>query len=1072
MRQLGIITLLLVTCSLWAGIQVKGIVIDEQSEPMIGVNVIVKGTQNGTITDYDGFFSIEVNNASDILQISYIGYKSKELVAGNGKKTHNIQLLEDRQAIDEVVVVGYQDMRKRDLTGSVAKADINEMLKAQVPSFDQALAGRIAGVQVSSSEGMPGGTMNIVIRGNNSVTQDNSPLYIIDGFPIEDPSVASTINPNDIESLDVLKDASATAIYGSRGANGVVIITTKKGAVGKMQINYDGSVGFQQVTRTIPMMDSYEFVRLQTETYYSTTIMQPYSYFPVKGEITGDYSINNTYFKDLLADKTDDYRVNLEDYRNAPFYDWQSAIFRTALVHSHNLSVTGGTQEVRYNAGLSYYDQDGVVICSNYKRVQGRVGLDIKRNRLSVNLKANFSHSENLGNSPSERKSSGMSNLFYSVWSYRPTTQPSRSMESLMNNALDDDVSVNNDTRYNPIKSLNNEYSKNIYNTIQFNGFVEYEFIKGLKLRVTGGYTYKGQDVEKFYNSSTRYGMATATNKVNATYNRYATSNWINEDYLTYQTTVKGAHHINAMVGFSYQGQRYKLYGFKTGYIPYESLGMAGMSLGTPISTSSSLTEWTMLSGYARFNYNYKSRYYLTATFRADGSSKMAKGNKFGYFPSVSAGWTITEENWAESAKPWLSNLKIRASWGQTGNNRVDSYAAYAQLSQLKAASGNVSSAVYGYNNNTSNVGVVPISLANENLKWETTTQTDIGLDLGLFSDRLTIVLDWYNKVTHDLLIAAELKPSSGYPSATKNIGSVQNTGWEFSFNTVNIKRKHFEWTTAFNIAFNKNKVLGLAENQAAMLTNAYFDDGYTAPNYIAKVGYPIGMMYGYVYEGTYKLDEFTGTAGSYMLKEGIPYFSSEANTQPGMPKYADLDGNGVIDSNDQTFIGRGDPIHTGGFNNTWTFYGVDLSVFLQWSYGNDILNANRLFFENGMMSKDRNMYATYADRWTLNNPTSDIPAVHSTPSNSVFSSRIIEDGSYLRLKTISLGYTLPQSLTRKAKIEKVHFAVSFNNVFTWTNYSGYDPEVSVRNSALTPGMDYSAYPRARTCMFNFNIVF
>lgn len=1060
---------MLLSWSAFAQVKVSGVVLDEHSEPMIGVNVVIKGSSVGTITDMDGFFVLDASKSSDILQVSYLGYQTKEVMVGNGKKQLTIQLLEDSKALDEVVVVGYQDMRKRDVTGSIAKADMGEMLKAPVATFDQALAGRVAGVQVSSSEGTPGGTMNIVIRGNNSVTQDNSPLYIIDGFPIEDANMVAAINPNDIESLDILKDASATAIYGSRGANGVVIITTKKGTVGKCHVTYDGSVGFQHITKTIPMMNAYEFIQLQNEIYYASDMRAAYSYYPMKGDITGDYSIENKYFQELLADKPNTYRVEASDYINAPTYDWQDAIFQDALQTNHTLGINGGNQDVRYNASISYYNQDGIVKYSNFNRIQGRVGLDIKKNRLHVNLKGNYSHSKSKGASPSQTQYSGMNNLFYSVWGYRPTTQPTTAFESLVDSNVDDNINASNDYRFNPIKSLKNEYSTTEYNIAQFNALLEYEFTKGLVLHVTGGYTYNGRDGETFNNSNTRYGMPTSTNKVNASYTRYCTKTWLNEDYITYQTTIKKSHHINAMAGFSYQGSKYKVYGFSTGYIPYESLGMAGMSLGTPLNTSSSESDWAMLSAYARFSYDYKSRYYFTATFRADGSSKMAKGHKFGYFPSVSAGWTMTEEKWMSPAKPWLSNLKIRASWGQTGNNRVSDYASYAQLSTLKAASGNISSSVYGYGNNVANVGVAPIALANENLKWETTTQTDIGLDLAFFSDRLNFVVDWYNKVTDDLLLAADLMPSAGYPSATKNIGSVQNQGWELTINTENFKRKNFQWTTNFNISFNKNKVLALAENQAAMLTNAKFDQNYnTMPNYIAKIGYPIGMMYGYVYEGTYKPEDFDGD----VLKEGIPYFSSESATQPGFPRYADLNGDGVVDSNDQTFIGRGDPIHTGGFNNTWTFYGVDLSVFFQWSYGNDILNANRLFFENGNKTKDLNMYKSYVDRWTPTNSDSDIPCVSNSPSNRVFSSRVIEDGSYLRLKTISLGYTIPQDLTRKAKIDKVHFSFSLNNIYTWTKYTGYDPEVSIRHSALTPGLDFSSYPRALTFMFNFNIAF
>ncbi|MGN0209015.1 MAG: SusC/RagA family TonB-linked outer membrane protein, partial [Paludibacteraceae bacterium] len=382
---------LLVTVGVCAQSPFMGTVVDENGEPLIGVNILIKGTSTGTMTDFDGNFTLSVND-KDVLVVSYLGFKTQELNINRKKQPMLITLYEDKQALDEVVVIGYQDVRKKDLTGSVAKPNMEEMLKAPVASFDQALAGRVAGVNVSSGEGMPGGEMSIVIRGSNSVTQDNSPLYVVDGFPVEDASIASAINPNDIESIDILKDASATAIYGSRGANGVVIISTKKGAIGAPQVTYDGSVGVQHITRKIPMMDAYEFVRLQSEMYSQSELEAKNGYFPTKQSLLDEYgTINNSYFASLLESKPNDYRVSLEDYCNAEQYDWQDIIFRDAVQTNHSLSMTGGTPEARYNASLSYYYQDGIVKYSNYNRFQGRIGLNVKKNRLTINLKANYS---------------------------------------------------------------------------------------------------------------------------------------------------------------------------------------------------------------------------------------------------------------------------------------------------------------------------------------------------------------------------------------------------------------------------------------------------------------------------------------------------------------------------------------------------------------------------------------------------------------------------------------------------------------------------------------------------------
>lgn len=565
-----------------AQVLVRGTVVDQTGESVIGASIQVKGTTQGTITDIDGKFSLGVPDKKSVIVVSFIGYATKELQVDTSKPM-SIVLEEDTKVLDEVVVVGYQEVRKKDLTGSVAKADMNELLNTPVGSFDQTLGGRIAGVNVSSSEGTPGGTMNIVIRGNNSLTQDNSPLYVIDGFPVEDAAIASTINPSDIESLDILKDASATAIYGARGANGVVIITTKKGKVGKAQLSYDGSVTMQHVTRTIPMMDAYEFVKLQAEMYPEQMTSS-----------SGGYLM-----------EWEGKQWTLEDYRNIDQYNWQDEIFRTALQHNHNLRLSGGTEGVRYNASLSYYNQEGILLNSGYERLQGRMNTVVRRDKLNMSLTANYSRSIQTGSTPSENSYSGMNNLFYSVWGYRPVTFPNKPLSSLMDNVMDDAVDNSNDYRFNPIMSLKNEYRKNYINNLQLNGFVEYEFIKGLKLKVSGGYTYDARKNDQFNNSKTRYGGPTSTDKVNAQVVRNERLTWLNENTLTYQTNIKKKHFFNTLVGITFQNSDYEYYSFKTIHIPNESLGMAGMNEGQASTTNSLKSSWSMMSYLARFNYNY-----------------------------------------------------------------------------------------------------------------------------------------------------------------------------------------------------------------------------------------------------------------------------------------------------------------------------------------------------------------------------------------------------------------------------------------------------------------------------------
>jgi TonB-linked SusC/RagA family outer membrane protein len=1039
--------LFIVSLSVHAQNQLMGTVKDETGEGMPGVSVLVKGTRQGVVTDLDGKFKLEVDSRNAILQFSFLGYVTQELKATPGKPM-NVVLLEDRKALDEVVVVGYQEVRKRDLTGAVAKADVKALTSTPVASFDQMLGGRIAGVNVSSNEGMPGSTMNIVIRGNNSLTQENSPLYVVDGFPVENPSIAASINPYDIASVDILKDASATAIYGARGANGVVIITTKNGEVGQPKVHYDGSIGWQTVSKKIEMMDAYEFVKLQNEMYPTTTA--------------------NTYLAEY-----DGHQWTLDDYKDIEQYDWQDMIFQTAPLQNHNVSLTGGSQGIRYNASLSYYDQDGVVIKSNYKRWQGRMGFTVTKKKLRINLNTNYSRTRLMGASPSQQSYSGMNNLFYSVWGYRPVTEPGVPLSYLLDNAYDESIDTSNDYRFNPILSLNNEYNKRLTTYIQFNGYLEYEFLKGLRLKVSGGYTDTRWNYDTFNNSNTRYGSKISTEGVNATVARYSRKTWLNENTLTYQTNFQRKHYINALLGFSLQNSDYEAYSTHTINIPYESRGMAGLEDGTPTTIVSNKTSWSMMSYFARINYNYKSKYYLTFTMRADGSSKFRGDNRWGYFPSAAASWNFTEEEFMQPLKNVISNGKLRLSWGLTGNNRVGEYDTYSIYSQQLTGTSSIPSGIY-VSDNTANYGVVPTSIANKDLKWETTEQWNLGLDVSFIKDRINFTVDLYRKTTRDLLLYASLVPSSGFSNAYKNIGKVRNQGIELTLNTVNIKNKNFQWTSNFNIAFNKNKVLELAENETALLSYAYFDQNFNSqPSYIAKKGYSMGMMYGYIYEGTYKYDDFDYANGTYTLKSTVPYYTSESNTQPGMPKYKDINGDGVIDASDRTIIGRGLPIHTGGFSNEFTYKGFDLSFLLSWSYGNDILNANRYVFESGWnKARDLNQFASFADRWTADNPTSDIPAATTSSSNRVFSSRVIEDGSYLRLKTLSFGYTFPLKWIKHIGLSHLRLYFAAQNLFTITGYNGYDPEVSIRDSALTPGLDYSSYPRARSYSFGVNLDF
>ena len=1025
-----------------AQINVTGVVFDERGETIPGVNIIVKGEAKGTVTDFDGKFGISVPNASSTLTFSFIGYEKQDVKVGK-QKSMTITLVPESKNLEEVVVVGYAEMRKKDLTGAVAKANLSDMMKTPLVRFDQALGGRVAGVQVTSSEGTPGSGFNIVIRGNNSITQANSPLYVIDGFPVEDANT-SAINPADIESIDILKDASATAIYGARGANGVVIITSKKGKVGKPVVSYNGSVGFSNTTNKIDLLTPTQFVELQQELYSPA-----------------DFESKYLQYSDELGRN-----LTVADYATKRSWDWQDEVLRTAITNNHHVSLTGGTADTRYASSLSYLNQEGIVINSDYSRFQGRMSLDQRLSpKLKLNVNANYARGITNGASPSNNESSATNNMMYSVWGYRPVTGDNTDLATALRDENIDNLA--NDYRFNPILSAKNEYRKNTQDDLQANSYLEYAFMPELKLKVSAGYRLRKREQEAMNNSKTRYGSSFSTiGSVNGSVREYTDHRWLNENLLTYNKIFKKAHNVNAQLGASFEKANSKYYRLDVKEITNENLGMAGMGSGTPYLSEASISENSQMSYFGRVNYNFKSKYYATASFRADGSSKFPAGGRWGYFPSGSLAWAFSREEFMENLN-WLSNGKLRASWGRTGNNRVGDFASLAKIS---------SNAQDEYSfGNTYQPGYTITALANNQLKWETTEQTNIGVDLGFLKDRITLTAEVYRKITRDLLLNADLPAHAGVQKAFMNIGKMRNQGLEISLETVNIQTKDFQWNSSFNISFNQGKVMALSRNQAALLQAVTWDNKYNnSYAYIAQVGKPLGTMYGYIYEGTYKYEDFIQDAnGNYTLRPEVANNGLDRNSiQPGDVKYKDINQDGTVNDKDRTIIGRGAPIHTGGFTNNFTYKGFDLNVFFSWSYGNDILNANRLIFEGGQKRKDLNMFAAYANRWTPENPNSNVPRVGGQGPEGVYSSRVIEDGSYLRLKNVTLGYTFPAQWCKKLTIANARIFVSGENLLTFTSYSGYDPEVSVRNSALTPGFDYSAYPRAITVSGGVSVTF
>jgi len=1015
---------------------IKGIVTDRDNLPMIGVTVKLKGATNAVITDIKGRFSMNISTPNPVLIFAYIGYATKE-VAVTDKSEMHVYLEPSQNPLDEVVVVGYGTVKKADLTGAVAQVNMADINKAPVVSFEDALAGRMAGVKVASTQGQPGAAVEIVIRGANSLTQDNSPLYVIDGFPIENPN-NSAINPNDIASIEVLKDASATAIYGARGANGVIIIETKKGKQGKAVVAYNASVGIQQVNNKMEMMSPFEFVKLQFELDSTTTKSQ------------------------YLTGRT------LDSYKSEVGYDWQDQIFRTAPMQMHTLSLSGGSDQTKYAVSGSVYDQDGIIVNSGFKRYQGRFALDqTLSKKIKVGINTNYSYIRTFGRVASEVGASGSASsyLLYSVWGYRPINVGG----DLSGSLIDPDIDGNNDFRVNPVISTQNELMQRTTRSLIANAYANYQISNDLTLRITGGISNQMLRTDQFFNSQTVQGTPLLPNNVNGSYGSVLfqeTNNWLNENTLTWKKTY-GEHRLEVLGGFTAQGRNINNYGSQAVNVPNESLGLSGLDEGTPSTVISAISQSSLASFLSRVNYAFKNRYLLTGTIRADGSSKFSDGHKWGYFPSGAFAWKMTDEPFMKSLR-FVSQSKLRVSYGLTGNNRVTDFAYLASLN-LPALNS------YSFNNATPGKGVIPVTLPNSELKWETTTQLDFGYDLSLFSNRISIIADVYQKTTHDLLLNANVPYSTGYATAYRNIGKIQNKGLELTLNTVNIKTAKFSWNSNFNISFNRNKLLALNDNQDNLQTPIVWETAFsTNPLYIATVGGPAASFYGYQWDGVYQYDDFNNSNGVYTLKSDVTTNgATRSSIKPGDIKYKDLNGDGLVDANDRTVIGNPIPKHTGGFSNNFTYKNFDLNVFFQWSYGNDVFNANRIIFEgNALGYRNLNQYASYTERWTPANQSTTLARIGGAGPKGVYSSNDVEDGSFLRLKTVSLGYRLPASFLKVMKISAASFSVSAQNLITWTKYSGMDPEVSVQNTALTPGFDYSAYPRARTISLDLKVSF
>ncbi len=1044
-KRLLILLAVLTTTAIASFAQTKtitGKVYGEESKPLAGVTIQLKGSKTiSSTTNDEGNFSINVPVAEKtVLKLSYVNYVNQEVTV-KGNNAGSVVLQSKQSSLDAVVVVGYGSSRRKDLTGAVEKLNIKDLSKAPVRSFEEALGGRAAGVQVVSSDGQPGSPVSIVIRGNNSITQENTPLYVIDGFPVEGAN-NNAINVSEIESIEVLKDASATAIYGARGANGVIIITTKKGKAGPTEISYNAYYASNSIIKKMDLLSPYEFVRYQFE-----------------------YDSSNTKSTYLSNGRT------FENYRNIKGVDWQDRVFRNSKMVNHEIAIRGGNGKNTFSISGSALNQEGIVKFSGYDRYQGRFRLDnAVSDKLKIGINVNYSALKAYGTIPSfTSSSSSTSNLMFSVWGYRPVSGDSTiDLSEGLDPAFELDL---NDSRFNPLETVTYEVRNRFTNAITGNFNIDYQYSKNLTLKSTFGYRNDVDRNEEFNNTRTRggspYTSAGRVNGVNGSLIYNTKNSFVNENTVNFNKKINKKNTIDVLGGATVQYNSRSVYGMAATQLPNEQLGLSGLDEGVPTKVYSLNSPNTLVSFLARTNYNFDSKYLFTVSMRADGSSKFSDNNKWGYFPSGSFAWRLSKEKFMKKID-FIKDAKIRAGYGMTGNNRVDDFAFLPSLkTDLTLA--------YPFDNNPTNNTVVPASLGNADLKWETTAQTNLGMDLNLFDDRVNITADVYRKVTFDLLLNALLPPSSGFTSSYKNIGKVENKGLEFSFTTKNIEKDDFTWSTSFNIAFNRNKVLALNGGQESQLSLINWDNQWRGlPAYMAKVGQPLGLFYGLIWDGNYQYSDFDiSGAGVYTLKPNVTSNTSVYSTriQPGHIKYRDLNGDRVITDDDKTIIGDANPDFIGGFSNNLKYKNFDLNFFFQFSYGNDLLNANRLVFEGNSGRSLQNQFASVLDRWTPENQN-NIMFVAKGDGDRQYSSRVIEDGSYLRLKTIQLGYEMPSALMKKAKIKSLRFYMSAQNLITWTKYTGVDPEVSVYNSALTPGFDYSVYPRAKTTTIGLNLNF
>ena len=1046
---------------------IKGNVKDSNGEPVIGATVLEKGTKNNaTVTDIDGNFSIKLTG-NNPLQISYIGMKTKTVETA-GKSTINIKLEDETTNLEDLVVIGYGSVRRKDLTGSVATVNSEALAAVPVASVTEALTGKMAGVQITTTEGSPDADVKIRVRGGGSITQSNDPLLIVDGFPVES---ISDIPATDIEDITVLKDASSTAIYGSRGANGVILVTTKSGKSGKVNVSYNAYYSWKKVAKKMDVLSPYDYAKWQ------------YELALLKNE--NDLSSYTDYFGNY---------EDMDLYRDVEANDWQDIVYgRTGNTFNHNVNITGGTETVKYAFSYAHMNDKAIQIGSNYKRDNFSLKLNTKPTKnTTLDFQARYSDTDIRGGGANDATGVYDSDkrLKYAVI-YTPIP-----LANLDESAGTDDDFGN---LYNPVESQYDNDRKKERKTLNFAGAFGWEVFKNFKIRTEFGYDDYNQYDQRFWGTTTYYvkNVPASGNQnkpairlTDTNRHRFRNSNTISYDF---SKLIKNTDHsLNFMVGHEYiitkeRENMNEVHGFPEDYTAEQAWKLS--SQGTPYTIDDNYSaDDKLLSFFGRVNYNFKDRYLLTATFRADASSKFSEENRWGYFPSAAVAWRISSEPFMKSTQNWLDDLKLRLSYGTAGNNNIPT----GQLSQM------YESKATSWINGFTQYWAPSKIMANPDLKWETTITRNVGLDFTLFKGKFSGSIEAYLNTTKDLLIQFPVA-GTGYDTQYRNMGETENRGVEFSFTWHAIDKKNWGIDLYGNLGVNKSEIKSLGSMQDFGKNTAWASTEIGQDYWIA-VGGQVGEIRGYQLAGRYEVSDFEdydAATKTWKLKEGVPDASPIIGTvRPGSIKLVDQPteeggvGNGVIGDEDNVIIGNVNPDVYGGFGLNAHAYGFDLSANFNFSIGNQVYNANKIEYTSTSKYQYRNMIDIMADgkRWTNLDPETgmlcnDLVRLAELNANTtmwspymskfVLTDWAVEDASFLRLNTLTLGYTLPQSLTKRVGINSLRFYCTAYNVFTITGYSGYDPESDcIRKDALTPGVDYSGYPRSRSFVIGLNLNF